>query len=233
MTHTVLTGHHPFNNLHTKENTMTRALLISLFLGLFMLPIFSPDRQGHALANSGPKSAVSDDQKRETRKQDAHHARQHDKKHKKEPLAQRIEQKAEETLHQFLKHKNDIGLTEEQVSQLKGMKLDFERSRIRSHADLDVAEVELTALLKDPNTELPTIEAKVRETEQFRGTLIFTAIKTKRAAIDLLSPEQRDRAKDLRKHGAKHAELGSPSAIDDDPTSPIVANHRQGMDMGQ
>ena len=101
-------------------------------------------------------------------------------------------------LRNLLKHQQDLGLTDDQVTKLKVLALDQDRARIRAHADVQVAERELRALIADEKTELPVIEAKVKERESFEGKLSFMGIKAKRDLYAVLTPEQREKQKALR-----------------------------------
>ena len=101
-------------------------------------------------------------------------------------------------LRNLLKHQQDLGLTDDQVTKLKVLALDQDRARIRAHADVQVAERELRALIADEKTELSVIEAKVKERESFEGKLSFMGIKAKRDLYAVLTPEQREKQKALR-----------------------------------
>jgi protein CpxP len=101
-------------------------------------------------------------------------------------------------LRNLLKHQQDLGLTDDQVTKLKVLALDQDRARIRAHADVQVAERELRALVADEKTDLPIIEAKVKERESFEAKLSFMGIKAKRDLYAVLTPEQREKQKALR-----------------------------------
>ena len=101
-------------------------------------------------------------------------------------------------LRNLLKHQQDLGLTDDQVTKLKVLALDQDRARIRAHADVQVAERELRALVADEKTELSVIEAKIKERESFEAKLSFMRIKAKRDLYGVLTPEQREKQKALR-----------------------------------
>jgi Spy/CpxP family protein refolding chaperone len=110
-------------------------------------------------------------------------------------------------LHHLLKHQKEIGLTEDQVAKLKAMSLDFDKARIKGRADIQVAERELKALVHDEKTDLATIEAKLKQSEMLEVEVRLAAIKTKREALALLTPEQREKDKvahgKMMSHGKK------------------------------
>ena len=101
-------------------------------------------------------------------------------------------------LRNLLKHQQDLGLTDDQVTKLKVLALDQDLAQIRAHADVQVAERELRALVTDEKTELSVIEAKIKERESFEAKLSFMGIKATRDLYAVLTPEQREKQKTLR-----------------------------------
>jgi Spy/CpxP family protein refolding chaperone len=138
-------------------------------------------------------------------------------------------------LHHLLRHQKDIGLTEDQIAKLKALALDQDRARIRAHADVQVAERELRALVADEKTDLSVIESKIKERESLEANLQFMGIKAKRALLAVLTPAQRDKLKAVREqmresHRARmlknqgfeqadHEKIGEtvPSAVEAEP----------------
>src|SRR4051794_20668799 len=64
-------------------------------------------------------------------------------------------------LRHLIKHQKEIGLSEEQVTKLKEMELNLDRTRIKAEADILVAEREHKALIEDEKSDLAAIEAKI------------------------------------------------------------------------
>ncbi|TAJ23801.1 MAG: periplasmic heavy metal sensor [Nitrospirae bacterium] len=98
-------------------------------------------------------------------------------------------------LRHLLNHRQAIGLTEEQVTKLNTLSLDLDRTRIKTEAEIQVAERELAALVQDEKTDLSAVEAKVKQSEALEVGLRLAAIKAKRDAVALLTPEQREQEK--------------------------------------
>jgi Spy/CpxP family protein refolding chaperone len=111
-------------------------------------------------------------------------------------------------LHHLVKHQKEIGLTEEQVAKLKALSLDLDRTQIKAHADIEVAERELAALVQDEKTDLATIEAKLKQSEMLEVEARMAAIKTKREALALLTPEQREKEKAEHERMMSHRKKG-------------------------
>lgn len=98
-------------------------------------------------------------------------------------------------LRHLLRHQKEIGLSADQVTKLKAIQLDLDRTRIRAEADIQIAERELSSLIEDEKSDLAPIEAKVKQSESLEVGLRMAAIKAKRDAVGLLTPEQREKEK--------------------------------------
>ena len=96
-------------------------------------------------------------------------------------------------LKHLLKHAKEIGLTSEQIGKLKAMQLDLGRTQARMEADIKIAGLELHALLEEEQADLSAIQAKVDQLKKAEGGLLLAAIKSKRDAVVLLTPEQREK----------------------------------------
>ncbi len=96
-------------------------------------------------------------------------------------------------LKHLLKHAKEFGLTQEQISKLKAIQLDFKRTEARLEADTKVAKLELDALLDNEQIDLKAIQSKVEQLKKAEGACLFEAIKSKRIALALLTPDQREK----------------------------------------
>jgi Spy/CpxP family protein refolding chaperone len=96
-------------------------------------------------------------------------------------------------LKHLLKQAKEIGLTPEQIGKLKALQLDFKRTEARLEADTKVAKLELHALLEDEQADLAAIQAKVEQLKKSEGACLLTAIKSKRNAMAILTPDQREK----------------------------------------
>lgn len=98
-------------------------------------------------------------------------------------------------IRHLLKHEHDIGLTAEQVAKLKETQLNLDRVRIKTEADIQVAERELKALTEDEKLDLGAIEAKLKQSGDLQVGLRMASIKARRDVYALLTPEQRAKEK--------------------------------------
>lgn len=102
----------------------------------------------------------------------------------------------------------EMGLTEDQVNTLKGIQLDLDRTRIKAEADIKVAEREARALIDDEKSNLSAIEAKLRESAAHQVSLRVAAVKARRDAMAVLTPEQSKRVKMFHKKMREHRKSG-------------------------
>jgi len=126
----------------------------------------------------------------------------------------------------LLRHKQLLGLTEDQTAKLKALALERDMAAIKAHAAVMLAAREVRALVSDEKTELSAIEAKVNEQEQLEGKLRMIGIKSRRDAYAVLTAEQRDKLKALReqmRHGYRsHMMRTDASPADHAGTSPVA-----------
>jgi Spy/CpxP family protein refolding chaperone len=100
-------------------------------------------------------------------------------------------EKASHFLRHLLTHRQDIGLTADQVGKLKALQLDLRRARFRGEAEIEIEELELQSLLENDTSDLGRIEAKLKLIEDLQKALRMKAIKARREARLLLTPAQR------------------------------------------
>ena len=98
-------------------------------------------------------------------------------------------------IRHMLKHEKDIGLKEDQVAKLRDIQLNLDKTRIKTEADVMIAERELQALIEDDKSDLSTIESKIKHSEELEASLRVAAIKARREVLGLLSPEQRQKVR--------------------------------------
>jgi len=98
-------------------------------------------------------------------------------------------------LRGLLQSQKEMGLSDEQVAKLKAIQLDLDKTRIKAEADIMVAERELQALIENDKTDLSAIEDKLKQAEMQEVALRLSAIKARRDAMALLTPEQSQRVK--------------------------------------
>ena len=96
-------------------------------------------------------------------------------------------------LKHLLKHAKEIGLTSEQIGKLRAVQLDLGRTQARVEADIKIANLELHALVENDQAEFAAIQMKVDHLKKAEGELLLAAIKGKRDATAMLTPDQREK----------------------------------------
>jgi len=97
----------------------------------------------------------------------------------------------------MLEHRRELDLSPAQAQTLESLRNEFQREMIRRDADLRIAEMDLAALLEGDPVDLGRVETKVREIERLRADLRFRRIRTIEQARAQLTPEQRERLREL------------------------------------
>lgn len=89
-----------------------------------------------------------------------------------------------------LQQRDALGLSEEQVKALEVARSAFEKEAIRRGADVQIAERELSDLLRESPVDLGKVEAKVRQIAGLSADLRFTRIKTIEKGKTVLTADQ-------------------------------------------
>lgn len=134
-------------------------------------------------------------------------------------------------LKHLIKHGNEIGLIPKQISKLKTLQLDVSRAQVRAEADIKVAKLELQALVEDEQTDSVAIQAKVDQLKKAEGNLLFMSIRSRRDAMAILTPEQRENDHALRDKmkTMKNEETGHSDGM----SGMKGKKHRKGMGHGK
>jgi periplasmic protein CpxP/Spy len=136
-------------------------------------------------------------------------------------------------IRHLLKHEHDIGLTPEQVTKLKEIQLNLDKVRIKTEADIQVAERELKALTEDEKLDLGAIESKLKQSGDLQVGLRMASLKARRDVYAILTPEQRAKEKTehdkvLQQH--KDASKGYGNPHGNPHGGPMKDNpHKDGM----
>ncbi len=132
-------------------------------------------------------------------------------------------------IRHLLKHEKDIGLTGDQVTKLKEMQLNLDKTRIKSEADIQVAERELRSLLEDEKSDLGAVEAKLKQSEDLQVGLRMASFKARRDVLALLTPEQRTKEKaEHEKMMEQHKDKGKGHGTTPHGANPHGGNPHKG-----
>lgn len=104
-------------------------------------------------------------------------------------------QSASEFIKHVLKYKDGMAITDEQESTLRSVETDFKKTRIKMKAEVELANLDLHELLKNEESSLSDIEAKLKNVHMLEADLLMASVKAKRDAKAVLTDEQRKRMK--------------------------------------
>jgi Spy/CpxP family protein refolding chaperone len=97
--------------------------------------------------------------------------------------------------------REDLGLSDEQVKQLRSLKAENLKQRIRAGAELKIKRLELEEFLAADEPDRALIDQKLAELNSAQGAMTRMRVDHRLAFRDLLTPEQRSKLQDrMRKH---------------------------------
>jgi Spy/CpxP family protein refolding chaperone len=97
----------------------------------------------------------------------------------------------------------ELGLTEEQQSAIKEQQFQTEKEVIELRSKIEVAELELKNLLREDNPDEAEIKNKIEEIGQLKSELRWVKVQAKLGLRDLLTSEQYEKLKTLKKEQMK------------------------------
>ena len=110
----------------------------------------------------------------------------------------------------FIRHalmaKEDLGITDQQETRLRAIKIAFKKERITRQAEVDLAKVDLHALLHNDQSTMAQIEAAIKKVYGLKADLRLASIKARREAKAVLTPEQQKKMRSM--HGYKKHGMG-------------------------
>jgi hypothetical protein len=90
-----------------------------------------------------------------------------------------------------------IGLTEEQMNRLRGMRVAHQREMIRLRADAQIARLDLEEALRQPNAKFPDVKAKIAAITAIQGQMMEKHISFRMDAKGVLTAEQQEKLRGL------------------------------------
>ena len=104
-------------------------------------------------------------------------------------------QSASEFIEHILKFKEGMAITEDQATKLQTIKTDFQKTKIKMKADMQLTSLDLHELLRNDQGELSAVESKLKSLYEIRAGLYLASVKAGRDAKAVLTDEQRSRMK--------------------------------------
>ncbi|NCO24529.1 MAG: hypothetical protein COZ07_09980 [Candidatus Infernicultor aquiphilus] len=105
----------------------------------------------------------------------------------KEMMDKRLRNSPDMKMEEFIK---SLNLSEEQVTEIKRVLLDFQKDTLELRNSLQIKELEVKALLLEPLTEITKIKAKFEEIAELKVEIRVKTIERYLEIKGLLTPEQ-------------------------------------------
>ena len=113
-------------------------------------------------------------------------------------------QGATEFIDHILKFKDGMSVTDEQEQQLRDVRTNYRKDRIKIKANVQLANIDLHELLRDNKSSLGDIERNIKNVYGLKADLNMASIKAKRAAKAVLSEEQQSRMDTIHERIKSH-----------------------------
>lgn len=94
--------------------------------------------------------------------------------------------------------KQELGLSDQQVSQLQKLRMDARKSAIRRHADTRLARLGLQEALQAPSVDEKALQARIKELSDLHAAKLRARVDAQLAMRKLLTPDQQEKLKQLR-----------------------------------
>ncbi len=113
-------------------------------------------------------------------------------------------QGATEFIDHILKFKDGMSVTDEQEQQLRDVRTNYRKDRIKIKANVQLANIDLHELLRDDKSSLGDIERNIKNVYGLKADLNMASIKAKRDAKAVLSEEQQSRMDKIHERIKSH-----------------------------
>ncbi|MFQ5456160.1 MAG: Spy/CpxP family protein refolding chaperone [Nitrospirota bacterium] len=131
---------------------------------------------------------------REKHGREGTHFREHKKGHKRHEMRPGGRHRSP------LYFKEDLGLSEKQIKELKGLKIqkkEMKREMIKRRAEITIAETDLSDILERDKIDMSDIEKKVKEINDLHGKMRLSHIKLIIKEKQILTKEQYEKYREL------------------------------------
>lgn len=97
----------------------------------------------------------------------------------------------------LLRSAEKLGLDEKQKGQLEEFRTRYSKEIIRQNAELDIAEIDLEALLKKPDIDLSKVKETIKKVKDIEGQIRYLRVEAFAEARKVLTDEQRGKLNKL------------------------------------
>ena len=113
----------------------------------------------------------------------------------------------------FVRQAEKLGLSEEQVADLKAIKWDQQKSAIKKKAEVKIAHVELKELLDQEPVNFDKLKTKITRIGEMEKEMRLARLASIEKSHKLLTVEQLEKAKTLKKHPGPKMKRGPRQVV--------------------
>ncbi|MEW6535335.1 MAG: Spy/CpxP family protein refolding chaperone [Candidatus Auribacterota bacterium] len=110
-----------------------------------------------------------------------------------------IEDKFFKKVHFIVENQDELGISDEQIAQIKKLKYDTKKAIISAEADIEIAAMDIKAALYEDAVDIPSVMALVDKKYEVKKEKSKTIISAYIGLKNMLTPEQKDKMKELWK----------------------------------
>jgi len=104
----------------------------------------------------------------------------------------------------FLRLRQQLGLSEDQVAKLSALKSETAKQAIRTKADVEILRIELRELMHKDNVDVKAVDAKINKIGDLQTALRRAEVHARLEARNVLTEEQLKKLHELKGKRRKH-----------------------------
>ena len=112
----------------------------------------------------------------------------------------KMEEKVLKKIHMIMKNKDELKLSENQITEIKKLKVDARKDFIRKKAEIEVTIVDIRSKLWDETIDVPGINKLVDQKYDLKKEKTKSLIAAYAELKKILSKEQKETLKELMRH---------------------------------
>jgi Spy/CpxP family protein refolding chaperone len=105
--------------------------------------------------------------------------------------------KAIKKAHFALQYEDELGLTDEQVAQIRILKADAEKDLIRKKADIDLVEIDIQSQMYEDTIDLDAINALIDKKYELKKAKAKASVRSYADLKNVLTDEQKEKMRSL------------------------------------
>jgi len=108
-----------------------------------------------------------------------------------------LDKKVLKKFHLILTHKDDLGLSDEQVKKIKGLKIKTKKNLIKQKAEIDLIKIDIKSSLWEDKIDIKTIEKLIDQKYEIKKEKAKALINSYAELKNILSDEQKAKLKSI------------------------------------